>query len=352
MLSLVHHTTASRSPEPAPSRRASPAPLVTVVAVGDVMLDRGPGGKIRRGGPEVVFRRVLPLLEDADVRFCNLECPLSATGPHDPMNLVFRAEPRAVQALVHGGFDAVSLANNHSFNAGRQGLYNTVDTLRSKGILYAGAHGRDEPRPPCATFEIEGLRLGFLAYTEFKPSPALLNEDTLDAVCAQISAAAASHDLLFVSVHWGDEYRRTPTDRQVRFGHAMVDAGADVILGHHPHVLEGVEVYKGKVICYSLGNFVFDQRDVEPMESAVFRFRWRREAGLQLWLTPVWIPRATFAPQPCQRERADKILARLERMCAGLGTELQIVGEQAVLTAYQPPGGDGAGGSGGATRGE
>ena len=351
-LSVAHHAATAKASEPQPAQPDAAAPLISVVAVGDVMLDRGPGAKIRRGGPEVIFARVLSLLEDADLRFCNLECPLSATGPHDVASLVFRADPGAVEALVHGGFQVVSLANNHTFNAGREGLYNTIDTLRAKGIAYVGAHGRNEAEASCASFDVKGLKVGFLAYTQFRPTHALLSRQTLTKVCGQVRQAAGRHDLLFVSVHWGEEYRRSPTAEQVAFGHALVDAGADVVLGHHPHILEGVEVYKGGVICYSLGNCVFDQRDVEPMESAVFRFNYRPGVGLQLRLTPVWIPRATFAPEPCQNEKADKILTRLEKLCGGLGTQLLVSDDQAMVTVYAARSGETTDATGGAAGGE
>ncbi len=335
-LAAVHRlsgATATGDGPPVPPPRGSGP--VAVVAVGDVMLDRGVWGKIQANGAASILAKAAPLLTGADLRFCNLECPLSDSGPRAPMQLMFRADPAAVDVLKRGGIDVVSLANNHTRNSGKQALYNTIDVLDANGIKWAGALGEYQAEPAPTRLTVGSLDVGFLAYTQFPPSDALINERTLDDVCAQVREAAEACELLFVSVHWGDEYRREPTGWQVRWGHALVDSGADVVLGHHPHVLEGVEVYRGKVICYSLGNFVFDQRDVEAMESAVFRVEYLPGTGLQVVVRPVWIPRATFAPEPCLKERGRGILERVRRLSADLGTQMLWGDGELILTVYE-----------------
>jgi poly-gamma-glutamate synthesis protein (capsule biosynthesis protein) len=138
-------------------------------------------------------------------------------------------------------------------------------------------------------------------------------------------------------LHWGDEYQTLPNRRQQATAHVALDAGADVILGHHPHVLQGVEVYKGKLILYSMGNFVFDQREGERMESAIFRLLWVEDRGWLVSATPIWIPRARMGPIRPAAARRDKILARLVRISKPLGTTWRVQDGQAWLDVADGP---------------
>jgi poly-gamma-glutamate synthesis protein (capsule biosynthesis protein) len=306
---------------------------VAIVAVGDVMLDRGVGSKIRRHGPQHVFAKVKDVLADGDVRFCNLESPISDTGPHAPHACVFRASPIAVRALTDAGFDIVSLANNHGMDAGRDGLQKTMMILARNGIAFAGAAWTQGENVPPTILRINGLRLRFLAFTDIGQADARVSPEDHAVALRQVRAAQCEADLVLASVHWGIEYARRPSEWQRRFAHALVDAGADIVLGHHPHVLQGVEMLNGKLICYSMGNFVFDQRGHERMESAVFRIRYDQAEGLSLRIRPVWIPRASFAPEPCDAERGARILERMRGLCAELGTVMRIEGSEGALDA-------------------
>jgi len=298
-----------------------------------VMLDRGVGGKIRQHGAGHVFARVKQALADGDVRFCNLEAPLSATGPHAPHQLIFRASPAAVGSLTDAGFDVVSLANNHTMNAGREGLQNTMSLLARHGIAFAGAAWREGGDVHPTTLRVNDLRLRFLAFTSIGRGDAHVSPEDPSAALAQVRAARREADVLVVSVHWGVEYKRRPSQWQREFAHRLVEAGADVVLGHHPHVLQGVEVLDGKLILYSMGNFVFDQRGRERMESAIFNIRHDDVDGLSVRVRPVWIPRATFAPELCDAEMGARILERMRGLCEDLGTAMRVEGDTGVIEA-------------------
>ncbi|HMW19013.1 MAG TPA: CapA family protein [Accumulibacter sp.] len=253
---------------------------VTLIFVGDIMLDDGPGRTIAQGGdPLAAFDS---LLQQADYRIGNLECPVATVGePLSNKIFTFRAHPRVLPRLV-GRFDALSIANNHSGDYGQAAFVETLDRLEHIGIASVGG-GRDlraAHRP--LWIERRGLRIAVLAYNEFKPRlfeagadwPGIAwSEDS--HVLADIRAArAAGADLVIPFMHWGWERETKPTERQRQLARLMIDAGADVVVGSHPHVTQGAEYYRGKLIVYSLGNFVFD--GFETPETTT---------GWLLWLT-------------------------------------------------------------------
>jgi poly-gamma-glutamate synthesis protein (capsule biosynthesis protein) len=168
--------------------------------------------------------------------------------------------------LKIAGFDILNLANNHFGNQGRPGMLYTYDHLTANGIGYVGAGRNDTEAHGAKTLEVDGYKLAFLGYNDVEPVAYTAKPDTPglawatdDKVRAGVAAAAAASDFVVVNVHWGNEYTPDPTDRQRALARLMVDAGADVVIGHHPHVVQATEFYRGAFIAYSLGNFVFDQ---------------------------------------------------------------------------------------------
>ena len=241
--------------------RAEP---VRLVFVGDVMLDDGPGKVVAAGrDPLAPFAA---LLADADYRIANLECPLATTGTAIPTKIyTFRAEPRATRVLK-GRFDAVSVANNHSGDYGRAAFLETLSVLDGVGIRHVGGgHNLLEAHAPL-WIDRKGLRIAVLAYDEFLPRafeagtdfPGIAWSEDSQVISDIRAARAAGADIVIPFMHWGWEYEDGPNQRQRQLAHAMIDAGADAVVGGHPHVTQGAEVYRGKPIIYSLGNFVFD----------------------------------------------------------------------------------------------
>ncbi|MDO8537027.1 MAG: CapA family protein [bacterium] len=246
------------------SRRQGP---LTLSFVGDVMLSRYVGKVIdKHKDPTYPFLGIAKDLQSADLAFGNLEGPISDRGTDRGSKYSFRADPKVVEGLKFAGFDVVSLANNHIFDWGPQALVDTAELLGRAGIkpIGAGANSEEANRP--AIFRLKNTAVAYLAFTNLYPksftagtsSPGVSRstaKDMQDAVRKLRGVA----DVVVTSLHWGEEYRATSTAAQQELARALVDAGADLVIGHHPHVAEEIERYKGGWIVYSLGNFIFDQ---------------------------------------------------------------------------------------------
>jgi len=299
-----------------------------LIAVGDIMLDRSVGDRIAANGCASIIEEVADHLRQGDIVFGNLECPLSTVGPHQPRGAcIFRADPKTVKVLVLGGFDIVSLANNHALNSGRAALLQTLDHLEQAGIAYVGA-ARTKACGSDPTFiTVRDIRVGVLAYTDlsFNCGSYSKVDENLSRLRQQIKQARNNCNLLIVSYHWGEEYRRKPTSRQIKVAHASIEAGADVVLGHHPHVLEGIELYQNRPIVYSMGNFIFDQRSGERMESGIFDLYYVQGKGWRVEMTPVWIPWSRLGAEYPMRQKRDRIAQRVKKLSAQLGTVVEVI---------------------------
>ena len=331
-----------QQPVQQPSAESQTPRAFQMIAVGDVMTDRNVWGAIQANGAHSILAKVKDELLQADVRFANLECPLSTVGPHDPSNCSFRADPRSIEVLRDGKLNIVSLANNHFLNAGREAALQTMSLLDKSHIAYAGAQS-DRTKSSDPTFlTVNGLKLGFMAYTDltFEHGSYSKVDPSRQLFVAQVKAARAQCDVLFVSFHWGEEYQTLPSVRQRKLGHLAIDSGADCVIGHHPHVLEGVEDYHGHPILFSMGNFVFDQREGERMESAIFHLYYTEGQPWRVEATPIWIPRSRMGPIYPERDRSEKIMARLVKISLPLSTKLAVEGEKgqrrAAITLQAP----------------
>lgn len=238
---------------------------VTLIAVGDVCLANGVGQKMATKGRGYPFEKMKPILRGADIAFCNLECCIAISGKKVPKTYNFRAHPRGALALREAGFDIACLANNHSLDYDKVALAETIRRLREQGIKYVGAGITLAEAHSPRIITVRGLRVGFLAYLGLFPPvvPLHANEPgvamaELDSIKRDVKGARPKVDVLIVSMHAGEEYHFTHSARQRDIAHTAIDAGADMVIGHHPHVVQDSEVYKGKHIFYSLGNFVFD----------------------------------------------------------------------------------------------
>ena len=253
-----------------PGERA--LPTSTLALVGDVMLGRGVAQALD-GDWEVAFGEVQPWLAGADLAFANLESPLAA-APFSPPSPALgkteggrydlRAPPDAVAALRAAGFDIVSVANNHALDAGPAGLVQTLDALRAAGIV--GLVDQETGR--LVDWEtgrlVGGGRFPIVQSTGMPTCQVLAFDDStgsmdVEGAVRAVAAAAEQADLVIVSVHWGGEYQATPSPRQRAIAARLAAAGADVVAGHGPHVLQPVEWVGETLVAYSLGNFLFDQ---------------------------------------------------------------------------------------------
>ncbi|GEM_PF-5424823 len=332
----------SAQPAPAPAAEvAEPAPppepeprSFTMVAVGDIMLDRTVGRRIESNGAQSILEKVRGDLRGADITFANLECPLAAEGAHAPSDCIFRAHPRGVNVLLDGGIDVVTLANNHTFDAGTSALMETLDNLEEAGIAYCGvARERERAWEPCLV-EANGVIVGFVGGTDlsFSHGGWTKVDAELTEFAGRLRAAKERCDLLVVTLHWGNEYQSEPTQRQKKVATAAVEAGADLVIGHHPHTLQGVGERQGTPILYSAGNFVFDQREGERMESAIFHLAWTEGEGWKIRMVPVWIPISRCGPIYPESSRAQTIITRLATLSSNLGVPVAVQGTEGKVT--------------------
>lgn len=240
---------------------------ITLVFAGDVMFDRGVKRNVDRhlqGDFGGLFANT-PYLQTADIAFLNLEGPVATGGRNVGSIYSFRMDPIVLGALKNAGIDIVSFANNHVGDYSKVAFDETLENLSTAGILYTGA-GKDyrEASTP-KILEVRGQKIGFLGFTDVGPTWLVAKENISGTILATdknidsiIQSAKEQVDLLIVSFHFGDEY--SPVNaRQERIAKNAIDNGADIIVGHHPHVMQKMDEYKGKPIFYSLGNFIFDQ---------------------------------------------------------------------------------------------
>jgi len=238
-------------------------PPVTLAFVGDVMLDGAPGATIRAGSDP--FARVAAELASVDAAIANLECAVATTGAPVDKIYTFRAEPAVVPVLARH-FASVSLANNHTGDYGPKALLETMALLDAASIPYFGA-GRDlRAAHRALVIERRGVRIALLGYDEFLPRafaagsswPGVAWSEDEDVVADIRAARAQGADIVIPFMHWGWEYEPKPSLRQRELARRMIDAGADAVVGSHPHVTQTAEYYRGRPVIYSLGNFVFD----------------------------------------------------------------------------------------------
>ena len=245
-------------------RPASPERPVTIIAVGDICLAGSVERSISAHGDAYPFEHIRSAVAGADIAFCNLECCLAVGGAPLAKRFTFRGRPARARALKSAGFDIVSLANNHAWDYGKPAIRETVDAVRRAGLLCAGAGADLADAHALRIITVRGKRVGFLAYLGMFPAllPMRAREPAIamgppDVVSREVAAARRQVDFLIVSIHAGVERSKRPSARQRAIAQAAVDAGADVVLGHHPHVMQPMETYRGKPIFYSLGNCVF-----------------------------------------------------------------------------------------------
>lgn len=282
-----------------------------------------------------VFAEVTPQLR-SHLTIGNLETPLVRELPaRSPIvsPAPFGASAEMARPLATAGFHAMSLANNHAYDLRRAGLEQTPSILAELGIVALGSARNEPPIVRVETLEREGWRVGVLAVatrlngTPPRGLPSIPRVPTLDfdeRLVPLLREARASHDLLVVLVHWGEEHRGTPTSAQRWAAHALVDAGADVVVGHHPHVLQGVERHGDGIIAYSLGNFLFDNPEELQRQTGVLRVRARgpaRGCVDAVVFDPVLLePGPLVRPRPATGPDAEAIAERLRRLSRALGT--------------------------------
>lgn len=246
---------------------------VTITAVGDIML----AGMDPAEGIDFPFDSISVFLQSTDIAIGNLEAPFGFGGTRFDKKFTFRVSPQWAPALVRAGFDVLNLANNHILDYGVRPFSHTLHILDSLGLGHCGAGvNRDSAEAPAILCR-NGIRIAFLGFsltypeafwaTVKRPGTAFPEKKR---VVALIDSLKSIVDLIVVSYHWGKELHSYPEAYQKEYAHLSIDAGADLVLGHHPHVLQGIEFYKNVPIVYSLGNFVFGAGEKKSTPSGIF----------------------------------------------------------------------------------
>lgn len=285
---------------------------ITITAGGDMTI----GGDVRKRGDSLfdkelkkqggdlnfLTRNVREILEGDDMTIVNFEGTLTTAPVYKTKNdFVFSAPPEYVSILREGSIEAVALQNNHVMDHGETGLNETKAVLNEAGIVWSDAKNM-------GIYEVHGVSIAMLSYQQYRE----MVEELLVRVPNDVAKAKAEHDIVIVSFHWGEELDYKPNANQVRLGRLTVDAGADLVLGHHSHRINPIEEYKGKYIVYSLGNFSFSGNN-KPSDMSTFLFQIRfnvTESGTQtdsFRIIPSRISSKTdyndFAPTPFTDQR-------------------------------------------------
>lgn len=303
---------------------------VALMAVGDIMLGNhstcvghGVNTKIKKKGANYPFLQIVSTLRKGDIVFGNLEAVLSNNGVNRKQlsSVSMRAMPEAVEGLIYAGFNILSLANNHALEHDEEALFETMNTLSQHNIKYVGVDSDIAKARESLIMHIKGITIAFLAYCLVPDKTAYISIKDTEEICLDVHKTKSQADIVVVSLHWGSEYIESPSPSQIRLAHQIIDSGANIILGHHPHVLQGVESYKGGIIAYSLGNFVFDLTYLEETRSStILECSLSKEGVADYKLHPVYINNQ-YAPYLLQGKEGEALLTKLDKLSLELNEE-------------------------------
>ena len=272
---------------------------VEIAIVGDIMLSRAVGNKLLRVDPNVAFNAADRVLDDADLTFGNLESVLSNLPTGCGGAICFKADQRHIVGLLKMDFTQMSVVNNHLSDYGETSWQDSYDFLTMQGIDPVGGYRNDAET---VFTEVNEQKVAFLAFEQH------LRPRSTEEILEQVRAADEAADHVLVSFHWGPEYQHTPRPHEISLAHEVIDAGADIIIGHHPHVLQTIETYNDGLILYSMGNFVFDQSGFDENETMVARVILEKE-NRRVEFTPMRID--GYFPREATMNEQEKTLMRL-----------------------------------------
>ena len=290
-------------------------------------------------GTDYPFALMKDKLQNADLTFGNLESPLSDRGtPLPGKGICFRARPEMSGQLKESGFDVLSVANNHAVDYDSEAFLDTLELLRTSQIEpVGGGQNIDEARRP-VIIEKNGLKVGFLAYTIFadvyyhaKYRRTFQATETVcgvaplqqELILEDLAKLRPQVDVAIVSLHWGTEYSKYPQKAQQELGRALIDGGANLVIGHHPHIMQGFERYQDGLIAYSLGNFIFDQNQhVFTRQGLMLDLKLTKEGLQDLRAWPVFIKESQ--PYIMEGKEAQEFLQTVQQRTRNLGTEAEI----------------------------
>lgn len=279
----------------------------TIIATGDVIPARSVNARmIRLNNFNYPFEKTVNTLKSADAVFVNLESPLIPNCQITDEGMKFCGDPRDVKGLVYGGVTVASIANNHMGNYGLNGINSTVNLLKANKIAVTG-HGQP------AIIAIRDKKFSFLGYNSIGvKEPGIAWAEILE-IQSDIQNLKKQVNFVVVAFHWGLEYTAVPNSQQRELAHTAIDVGADLIIGNHPHWVQGVEQYKGKYITYSHGNFIFDQMwSEETREGVLGKYTFNNKGLINVAFVPIIIDNYS-QPRFATETEANKILTRMKQ---------------------------------------
>ncbi len=334
-LSAVTPTKAERTVDAANGSSASdPKPVETnVLCVGDIMLVGSAKPVIEQRGVDYPFDRMRPIIEAADLAIGNLEMPLGLTGaPIPEKDFTFIGEPKLAGGIAKAGFDVLALANNHMGDYGDDALLQTLKILRANKLRYCGAGPDLQTARQPAIVKSRNTHIAVLAYSKTYPfeffaaegDPGTVN-GIAEIFVPDIRAAKKWADIVVVSFHWSGELVTEPRAYQEWLGKQAIDAGADLVFGHHPHVLQGIEVYRGKIIAYSLGDFVFGSGSESKHTGAILRVTFRDGESKRGEIIPINVDNreVQFQPRTFSGDAARAAIDEIRTLSQKWGTEIR-----------------------------
>ncbi len=313
---------------------------VTIALVGDILPAARVLDYMKQYGFDYPFRETSRLLTAADITAGNLETAITERGTAElNKEYTYRGPKEALVPIKEAGFDFLSLANNHTMDYGWEGLSDTMDALDEAGIQRAGSGNDDVEAFTPAYVEGNGKNVAFVSLTQVVPKvewkadrshPGLAEAYSFERAVAAVKEARGHADVVVVMVHWGKEREDMPVRQQQALARALVDAGADLVVGSHPHVLQGFESYKGKWIAYSLGNFVFPgMSPPTTAETGILTATCKAGGECSLHFAPMIAKLAQ--PKPMDAETGKALLARLSSISFGATVE-----EDGTIVASSP----------------
>lgn len=321
-----------------PALPSGPA-TITIAAVGDMHFDRNVKRYIGQHGGASPLKNVAERLAAADIAVGNLESSTSDLGERNAeKDYTFKGDPRGIEGLTLAGFDFLSLANNHALDCGPDAVLDSISRLDAVGIGHAGAGADRSAAWTPAVREIDGTTVAFLGFSHILPGGFIATDSragvakgrgNMDAVEVAIREAKEQYDYVLVSFHWGVEKEDSANGDQVADAHRAIDAGADMVLSHHPHVIQAVEYYNGGFIAYSLGDFVFDHYSRKTGEAFILEAELGPAGVANARAIPVYLDDTYGVPDYVTGSEANVILERLKALSAERRTTVTIDGDVA-----------------------
>lgn len=298
-------------------------PLITFIAVGDIMMGRHIGKMMKKKGDIYPYMNFIAPFRKADIIFANLESVLGDKSDKvffTKKPYSFIAPLKAADMLKKIGFNVLSMANNHAMDYGAPPIMKTRKALLERGIHPFGAGKDIDEAREAAIKTVKGVKFGFIGYSNghshlvyAAPKKAGASPYNLKNIKEDINALKSEVDVVVVSLHWGVEYEKFPGKNQIKVAHELIDTGADIILGHHPHVMQGVEFYKGRLIAYSLGNFLFDQKHKDTPRSFMLVMKFKGKKFHRAYVEPLDRFNA-FYPKIARGKSGENILNELKSL--------------------------------------